>query len=531
AKCDCKFSILLDEKGNYNLEKVRAHDGKWGSQCEGGLEWEILSWGMDEEEPEAALVISIALNKKNETAMKTGHLEILSTLVGLCKPDPHGCVPFEPVRGKLIDLYGAEIDHPDFLRLFKLVRDAGGEGSIHMKDLFSFTGVFVNPKVRKMRMEAYGVIAPYPEEFPKLKNACLKFNKESRFQMYDFLKEVEGAFLQLGPTSEKLRCKWIAEVEDCSSFIATKLRELMSLGKAGLTKADMPQFPRETDLMQEVGELRDDPNDKGQSPSPGPKGKSSVVTETLTPRVIKQDAEGGALTAHETASAAVGVASGDKVDTIPWREWARSACASDDKQIAKQVLALAMSANHDHVTCEIPIAMIKSGSAVKAVATRDIPVGHLKVPLWFKKDASMVMEGPGVFIHPKAACAEVSWVKTITEAEEEVGVESGEEVVVRIHVQPELRLPKEGGAGFVWDPRGSVHPFWFIKRSDHKGNAVTDHHCEANASVVMETVKQVWASDYVHLKTAEAEVAPMASTYSVKLPCIVSKAPIKAGQE
>ena len=243
AKCDCKYSPLLDDQGNYDLERVRAHDGEWGRQCEGGLEWEVLSWRLDEEEPEAALAISIALNKKNETAMKTGHLEIMSTLVGLCKPDPQGCVPFEPVRDKLIDLYGTEIDHPDFLHLFKVVCDAGGESSIHMKDLFSFTGVFVNPKIRKMRMEAYGVIAPYPVEFPKIKNACLKwawkqpptrgfcqippsiahrFNQDSKFQMYDFLKEVEGAFLQLGkmastvvegPTSEKLRCKWIAEVE------------------------------------------------------------------------------------------------------------------------------------------------------------------------------------------------------------------------------------------------------------------------------------------------------------------------------
>ena len=81
---------------------------------------------MDEEEPKAALAISIALNKKNEVAMKTGHLEIMSTLVGLCKPDPQGCVPFEPVRDKLIDLYGTEIDHPDFLHLFKVVCDAGG---------------------------------------------------------------------------------------------------------------------------------------------------------------------------------------------------------------------------------------------------------------------------------------------------------------------------------------------------------------------------------------------------------------------
>ena len=126
AKCDCKYSPLLDDQGNYTLERVRAHDGDWGRQCEGGLEWEVLSWKLDAEEPEAALVISIALNKKNEAAMKTGHLEIMSTLVGLCKPDPRGCVPFEPVRDKLIDLYGTEIDHPDFLHLFKVVVDAGG---------------------------------------------------------------------------------------------------------------------------------------------------------------------------------------------------------------------------------------------------------------------------------------------------------------------------------------------------------------------------------------------------------------------
>ena len=58
--------------------------------------------------------------------MKTGHLEIMSTLVGLCVPSPNGSVPFEPVRDKLIDLYGAAVDHPDFVHAFKLAVDAGG---------------------------------------------------------------------------------------------------------------------------------------------------------------------------------------------------------------------------------------------------------------------------------------------------------------------------------------------------------------------------------------------------------------------
>jgi len=254
-----------------------------------------------------------------------------------------------------------------------------------------------------------------------------------------------------------------------------------------------------------------------------------VVTESLTPKVIKQDADGRPLTERETVSAA-GV-NPEKVETIPWREWASTACALDNAQIAKQVLGLAMAANHDHVTCDIPIAMVRTGSAIKAVATTDIPIGHLKVPLWFKKDTSMVMEGPGVVIHPKAACAEVSWVKAVTPVEKEAGVESGEEVVVRMHVQPEIKLPKDGDAGFVWDPRDSVHPFWLMKRTDQVMRTPGEALIAANASMVMETVTHVCASDYVHLKTAKAKVDSMVATCSVKLPCIVSTAPIKAGEE
>ena len=72
---------------------------------------------MDVEEPDGALVISISLNKKNEASMKTGHTEIMNTLLGLCKPGPHdvlGQVPWEPVRDKMLDLYGAAVEHPDF---------------------------------------------------------------------------------------------------------------------------------------------------------------------------------------------------------------------------------------------------------------------------------------------------------------------------------------------------------------------------------------------------------------------------------
>ena len=112
---------------------------------------------------------------RNAAAMETSHVEVMNTLVKLCEPDPHGGVPFDPIRDKLISLYGAAVDHPDFLYAYKLVVDAGGHTNPHMRDLQDFTKVWVNPKHRKMRFEIYAVVAAYPVDCPKIKNACIKF--------------------------------------------------------------------------------------------------------------------------------------------------------------------------------------------------------------------------------------------------------------------------------------------------------------------------------------------------------------------
>ena len=138
--------------------------------------WEICSWKLDQEEPGAAQVIAIALNKRNEVAMKTGHLEIMATLVSRCKSDPGGTVLFNPVGDKVIDLYGDAVDHPNFVDAFKFVLAAGGAGNPHMKGLADFTSVFVNPRTHQINFDVYSVVAQYPEEFRKLKNACVKWS-------------------------------------------------------------------------------------------------------------------------------------------------------------------------------------------------------------------------------------------------------------------------------------------------------------------------------------------------------------------
>ena len=74
----------LDDNGNYSMQALREHDVDWERLCLAGIKWEILHWKMDQEEKGAAHIISIALNKRNEAAMKTGHLEIMFTLISLC---------------------------------------------------------------------------------------------------------------------------------------------------------------------------------------------------------------------------------------------------------------------------------------------------------------------------------------------------------------------------------------------------------------------------------------------------------------
>ena len=97
---------MLDEHGCYSMDLVRAHDQDWCALCENkGMLWECLSSQMDVEEPEAAMIISVSLNKTNEASMKTSHTEIMNTLVGLCAPstnDVEGKVPLERVREQMI---------------------------------------------------------------------------------------------------------------------------------------------------------------------------------------------------------------------------------------------------------------------------------------------------------------------------------------------------------------------------------------------------------------------------------------------
>ena len=65
--CNCKAKPILDDTLKYSMNKLKKADPEWYKAIVGGTEWEILSSDMDKEEPHAAHILAIALNKKTKS--------------------------------------------------------------------------------------------------------------------------------------------------------------------------------------------------------------------------------------------------------------------------------------------------------------------------------------------------------------------------------------------------------------------------------------------------------------------------------
>ena len=137
--CKCKAKPILDDALRYSMNKLKKEDPEWYNAIVGGTEWEILSSDMDKEEPNAAHIIAIALNKKNQFAMATGHLEIVMTLKSLCKPHPKTLeLPYKQVEAMLIKNFGSVVRDPSYYNVFQLVVTSGGKNSETWNDFFKW---------------------------------------------------------------------------------------------------------------------------------------------------------------------------------------------------------------------------------------------------------------------------------------------------------------------------------------------------------------------------------------------------------
>ena len=169
VNCKCMAKPILDEAtGRYSMDKLKKHDAAWHTYIVSGNEWEILHWKIDVEEPDAAHIICAGLNKPNDAALKIAHLEMFRTLVHLCEPGPGLEVQFEPVLYKLRNMFGRDMDSPDWAKAFEVVMVGGGKDSPLFKEYLDWAGHFVNEQYRTFKTESYSVLAEYGVEFAKV---------------------------------------------------------------------------------------------------------------------------------------------------------------------------------------------------------------------------------------------------------------------------------------------------------------------------------------------------------------------------
>ena len=214
-----------------------------------------------------------------------------------------------------------------------------------------------------------------------------------------------------------------------------------------------------------------------------------------------------------------------ELETIPWALWASEQTKRDDNSMAKMLLSLGMASVHGNDISPKPIALVRKGSSIQALTTDSLQTRQLVIPLFFKKQSSVVTGGDGSQLNHKAVSAKVSWTKAPTVCEQAAGLEP-EEIEVTVHVQPELKLPTKGDKGWQWSPSDSVHPFWFIKRTERPEDDL-----QANADLVYQDLTHVMACSFKPLSSAVAELTRSTETFSVSVPCIVNTRPIEAGAE
>ena len=147
-----------------------------------GLDCEVLSWKMDQEEPTAASVISCALNKGHELALRTTELTAVAVLKGeiiVQSRENVGkglgqSVAFGTVRERVRAQLDSATDDPDLPELFDFLISAGVGKNSYIDDLLEFGGCFVDSKKRQLRFSAFAVANKICEQAPWSRIAVLK---------------------------------------------------------------------------------------------------------------------------------------------------------------------------------------------------------------------------------------------------------------------------------------------------------------------------------------------------------------------
>ena len=177
TKDDFLFDFI-NKSGQLDLPAVAVKDPCFAKVANEGLWMEVLSYKMMLEEPTAASLISNALNKGQEAALRTSELTAVAVLTGAVTMQMEGSlsreVDYATIKDKLRNELDTYVDEPEFIELFQTVVDLGANTASFLPELMEFGSKFVNSKIRQLRLNAFTAINKIPTEFPRTKIAVLK---------------------------------------------------------------------------------------------------------------------------------------------------------------------------------------------------------------------------------------------------------------------------------------------------------------------------------------------------------------------
>ena len=174
---DGDMSRIVDGMGKLSVGLLQMIDPAFAKAVQSGLLWEILSHKIEEEEPEGCAIIQSALNAKNGLFLVAHEMQALSRLMTLTSSSAvaGAGLSWEAVMGKVRETMPEFTSDKNFIDLYAFVVDLGAGKSIFLQDLKTFHQRFVNPKIRRVRLDAFAAANALPIEMPHLKVALLKY--------------------------------------------------------------------------------------------------------------------------------------------------------------------------------------------------------------------------------------------------------------------------------------------------------------------------------------------------------------------
>ena len=174
---------IMDQHGNYSLVMLRAADPTFALVIDTGLLWEVLSWKMDVEEPDACSIIQAAMNAKGALFMLQHEMQAFARLCCLASAIAEQKLASTSVANSIVEVARRQLrqtlpqyaDDEGFLHMYRFVVDLGASNESCCQDLLEFH-------------QQFGIMNLLPLHMPHLRVAGIKhvYSCEPKFLKHGF---------------------------------------------------------------------------------------------------------------------------------------------------------------------------------------------------------------------------------------------------------------------------------------------------------------------------------------------------------